>query len=111
MQSSKHDVDGSEISESGTATGTYDVPVTAGLTLHAKYVAAIINVFLKGGRVTATSNVDFTETGFTVSFHGTLKIVQGTGVYTHASGELQFKGAFNHSTFDMWAVTSGSATY
>ncbi len=111
MQQSKREIPGWEISESGSATGTYNVPITAGLTLGAKHVAAIVNIVLKRGTITATAEADFTETGATGRFHGTLKITHGTGIYKHASGELELKGGFNHVTFRMWAVTSGSSTY
>ncbi|HTC58754.1 MAG TPA: hypothetical protein VK691_01410 [Solirubrobacteraceae bacterium] len=111
MQQSEREIPGWEVSEIGTATGTYNVPITAGLMLGAKHVAAIVNIFLKGGTITATANADFTQTGVTGTFHGTLKITHGTGIYKHASGELGFKGGFNHVTFKMWAVTSGSGTY
>jgi hypothetical protein len=111
MEASNEEVDGAEISERGRAIGTYNVPITAGLTMHPKYVAAIVNIFLKGGTITAIASANFTSSGSTISFHGTLKISHGTGTYRHASGELQVRGAFNHLSFKSWAVTSGSGTY
>jgi hypothetical protein len=111
MEVSKHEIDGAEISESGRAAGSYNVPVTAGLTLHAKYVTAIINIFLKGGSITATADANFTQRGSTGTFNGTLKITHGTGAYNHAEGQLKLKGGFNHLTFKMWVVTVGTAKY
>ncbi|HEY5193391.1 MAG TPA: hypothetical protein VIJ39_05900 [Solirubrobacteraceae bacterium] len=111
MEASNEEIDGAEISERGRATGTYNVPITAGLTMHPKYVAAIVNIFLKGGTITAIASANFTSSGSTISFHGTLKISHGTGTYRHAAGELQIRGAFNHLTLKAWAVTSGSSTY
>lgn len=111
MEASNEEIDGAEISERGRATGTYDVPITAGLTMHAKYVTAIVNIFLKDGTITAIASANFTSSGSTISFHGTLKISHGTGTYRHASGELQLRGALNHLTLKSWAVTSGSGTY
>jgi hypothetical protein len=111
MEVSKHEIDGAEISESGYATGSYNVPVTAGLTLHAKYVTAIINIFLKGGSITATADANFTQKGSTGTFNGTLKITRGTGAYSRAQGQLKLKGGFNHLTFKMWVVAVGTAKY
>jgi hypothetical protein len=111
METSSKEIPGSEVSEAGHATGTYNVPVTAGVTIHAKHIAAVVNIFLKGGTITASANADFTESGASGTFHGTLKITHGTGTYRHASGQLAFNGGFNRVTLKMWVVTSGSASY
>jgi hypothetical protein len=111
MEFSKEEIAGTEISERGRATGTYDAPITAGLDFHAKHVTAIVTIFLKGGAITATALADFEQRGSTGTFHGTLTIAHGTGTYRHASGKLGLKGGFNHETLKMWVVTSGSGTY
>ncbi len=111
METSSKEIPGSEVSESGRATGTYNVPVSAGVTIHAKHIAAVVNIFLKGGTITASADADFTESGSGGTFHGTLKITHGTGTYRHASGQLAFNGGFNRTSLKMWVVTSGSASY
>jgi hypothetical protein len=111
LEPSKQEVPGSEISESGRATGTYNAPVLAGLTIHAHSVASVVTVFLKGGSITATANANFKFTGTVGNFHGTLAVSHATGTYRHASGHLTFRGAINRNTLKMWAVTSGSAKY
>jgi hypothetical protein len=111
LETSSKEIPGSEVSESGHATGTYNVPITAGVTIHAKHIAAVVNIFLKGGTITASADADFTESGSGGSFHGTLKIAHGTGTYRRASGQLAFNGGFNRVTLKMWVVTSGSASY
>lgn len=111
LTTSKQEVPGSEISESGAAKGTYDAPVLAGLTIHAHSVTAIVTIFLKGGSITASANASFEFTGEVGNFHGTLSVSHGTGTYKHATGHLAFRGAINRNSLKMWAVTSGSATY
>jgi hypothetical protein len=111
LEPGKQEVPGSEISESGRATGTYNAPVLAGLTIHAHSVTSVVTVFLKGGAITATANASFEVTGVVGNFHGTLTVSHATGTYRHASGHLSFRGAINRDTLKMWAVTSGSAKY
>jgi hypothetical protein len=111
LEPTRQEVPGSEISESGRATGTYNATVLAGLTIHAHSVRSVVTVFLKGGSITATANASFKLTGAVGNFHGTLTVSHATGTYRHASGHLSFRGAINRSTLKMWAVTSGSAKY
>jgi hypothetical protein len=112
LEWSNQDIPGSEIAESGRATGTYNVPVIAGLTFHAHSMTAIVTVFLKGGSITATTNVSFEFIGEVGKVHGILTVSHATGTYRHASGHLSFRGAINRNYPNkMWAVTSGSATY
>lgn len=111
LEPGKQEVPGSEISESGRATGTYNAPVLAGLTIHAHSVTSVVTVFLKGGSITASANASFEFTGVVGNFHGTLTVSHATGTYRHASGYLSFRGAINRDTLKMWAVTSGSAKY
>ncbi len=111
LEFSKQEIPGSEIAESGRATGTYNVPVTAGLTIHAHSVTAVVTVVLKGGSITARANASFEFTGEVGNFHGTLTVSHATGTYRHAEGHLTFRGAINRNTYKMWAVTSGSAKY
>ncbi len=111
LQTSKQEVPGAEISESGRAVGTYDAPVLAGLTIHAHSVTAIVTIYLKGGSITASANASFKFTGEVGNFHGTLNVSHATGTYRRATGHLTFTGAINRNTLKMWAVTSGSAKY
>ncbi len=111
LQPGQQEVPGSEISESGRATGTYNAPVLAGLTIHAHSVTSVVTVFLKGGSITASANASFVFKGVAGEFHGTLTVSHATGTYRHASGHLSFRGGINRDTLKMWAVTSGSAKY
>ncbi|HXP99703.1 MAG TPA: hypothetical protein VN845_06530, partial [Solirubrobacteraceae bacterium] len=104
METSSKEIPGSEVSESGHATGTYNVPITAGVTIHAKHIAAVVSILLKGGTITASADANFIESGSGGAFHGTLKITRGTGTYRHASGQLAFNGGFNRVTLKMWVV-------
>lgn len=111
LEFSKREIPGSEIAESGRATGTYNAPVIAGLTIHAHSVTAVVTVFLKGGSITASANASFKFAGEVGNFHGTLTVSHATGTFRHAAGHLTFRGAINRNTYKMWAVTSGSAKY
>jgi hypothetical protein len=111
LEPSKKEIPGSEISESGQATGTYKAAVIAGLTIHAHSVTAVVTVLLKGGSITARANASFKFTGEVGRFHGTLTVSHATGTYRHASGHLGFEGGINRNSLKMWAVTSGSAKY
>lgn len=111
LETSKQEVPGAEISESGRALGTYDAPVLAGLTIHAHSVTSIVTIYLKGGSITATADASFKFTGEVGNFHGTLYVTHATGTYRHATGHLTFTGAINRNTLKMWAVTSGTAKY
>jgi hypothetical protein len=111
LEPSKQEIPGSEISESGQARGTYNAPVTAGLTIHAHSVTAVVTVLLKGGSITARANASFKFTGEVGRFHGSLTVSHATGTYRHASGHLGFEGGINRNSLKMWAVTSGSAKY
>ncbi len=111
LETSRQNVPGAEISESGRAVGTYDAPVLAGLTIHAHSVTSIVTIYLKGGSITATADASFKFTGEVGNFHGTLQVTHATGTYRHAAGHLTFTGAINRNTLKMWAVTSGTAQY
>jgi hypothetical protein len=111
LRPSKREIPGSEISESGRATGTYNALVIAGLTFHAHSVAAVVTVFLNGGAITATANANFKVIGEVGDFNGTLSVIHATGTYRHATGHLTFRGAINRNSLKMWAVTSGSAKF
>jgi hypothetical protein len=111
LETSKREIPGSEISESGRAVGTYNAPVIAGLTIHAHSVTAIVTVYLKGGSISARANANFKFTGEVGNFEGTLTVGHSTGTYRHATGHLTFRGAINRNSLKMWAVTSGSAKY
>jgi hypothetical protein len=111
LETSKREIPGSEISESGRAVGTYNAPVIAGLTIHAHSVTAIVTVYLKGGSITGTANANFKFVGEVGNFQGTLVVGHSTGTYRHATGHLTFRGAINRNSLKMWAVTSGSAKY
>jgi hypothetical protein len=112
LEYSNQEIPGSEIAESGRATGTYNVPVRAGLTFHAHSMTAVVTVYLKGGSITATTNVSFEFVGEMSKIHGILTVSHATGTYKHASGQLSFRGAINRNYPNkMWAVTSGSAKY
>jgi hypothetical protein len=111
LEPSKHEIPGSEISESGQATGTYKAAVIAGLTIHAHSVTAVVTILLKGGSITARANASFKFTGEVGRFRGTLTVSHATGTYRHASGHLGFEGGINRNSLKMWAVTSGAAKY
>jgi hypothetical protein len=92
--------EGSSLDEHGTATGTYDAPVSAKLTIHPTYVTAIVTIFPRGGSITGTAEANYIVQKSTGYFGGTLTVTNGTGTFRHASGKsLGISGTINRYTF------------
>jgi hypothetical protein len=100
--------DGSALVEHGSATGTYNAPVTAILTIHPTSVTAIVTLFPKGGSLTGTAQANYIVKGSIGYFGGTLRITGGTGTYRHASGKaLGISGTINRENFNMTVKAHG----
>jgi hypothetical protein len=105
---------GASLVERGQATGTYNAPVWAEVTLRAKKVTAVVTIYPRGGSITGTAVASFTEVGTLYYFGGLFTIRHGTGKYRHTSEvagkALGFSGIFNHKTLNADEVkTNGEA--
>ncbi len=92
--------EGAALDERGHATGTYNAPVTAALTIHPTYVTATVTVYPRGGSITGSAQANYIVKGSTGYFGGTFTITRGTGTFSHASGKaLGISGTINRYTF------------
>jgi hypothetical protein len=101
----------STIGERGQATGTFNAPVTAALTLVPSHVTAIFTIYPHGGSISGTAHANYIVKDSIGYFGGTLTIMRGTGAYRHASGtNIGFSGTIDRQSFSMsikvhgWAV-------
>jgi hypothetical protein len=100
--------DGSALVEYGHATGTYDAPVSAVLTIHPSSVTATVTIFPKGGSITGTAQANYIVKGSIGYFGGTFTIAHGTGTYRHVSGKaLGISGTINRESFAMTVKAHG----
>lgn len=100
--------DGPALVEYGKATGTYDAPVEAILTIHSTSVTATVTIFPKGGSITGTAQAKYIVKGTIGYFGGNFAITRGTGTYRHVSGSaLGISGTVNRETFAMTVKAHG----
>jgi hypothetical protein len=88
---SKH---GFTLNEQGHASGT--IAGTIYIHLHivsVNRVTAEVNIYPSGGSITGYASASYHPAGSFASFTGTMRILRGTGRYSHASGSgLSFTG-------------------
>lgn len=100
--------DGAALAERGRATGTYNAPMTAILTIHPTYVTAVVTIFPRGGSITGTAQANYIVKSSTGYFGGTFTITKGTGAYRHASGKaLGISGTVNRYSFALTVKAHG----
>ena len=99
---------GSALLEHGHATGTYDAPVAATLTIHPTYVTALVTIFPRGGSVTGSARANYVVRNSTGYYGGSFTIIHGTGTFRHASGKaLGISGTIDRYTFAMTVKAHG----
>jgi hypothetical protein len=82
------------LNEQGSASGT----ISGSIYIHLRVVSptrvtAEVNIYPHGGSITGSATATFRSSGGVASFNGTMKLVRGTGRYSHASGSgLSFTG-------------------
>jgi hypothetical protein len=103
--------EGSEISERGQASGTYDAPVTAAFTIHPKSVTVVFTIYPRGGSIKGTAYANYKIVDSLGYFGGTFTLGRGTGKYRHASEvdgkALGFSGIINRNTFEVEVKAKG----
>jgi hypothetical protein len=104
--------EGSELTEHGHATGTYNAPVSATFTIHPKSVTALVTVYPRGGSITGTAHANYVVQNSYGYFGGAFTVTHGTGTYRHASGKaLGFSGTINRYTFAATVKAHGEVSY
>lgn len=104
--------EGSTLDEHGSATGTYNAPVIAKLTIHPTYVTAVVTVFPKGGSITGTAQANYIVQSSTGYFGGTFTVTHGTGTFRHVSGKaLGISGTINRYTFAATVKAHGEVSF
>lgn len=99
---------GSALLEHGHATGTYNAPVAATLTIHPTYVTAVVTIFPRGGSVTGRATANYVVRNSTGYYGGSFTIIHGTGAFRHASGNaLGISGTIDRYTFAMTVKAHG----
>lgn len=99
---------GAALLEHGHATGTYNAPVAATLTIHPTYVTAVVTIFPRGGSLTASARANYVVRNSTGYYGGSLTIVHGTGTFKHASGNaLGISGTIDRYTFAVTVKAHG----
>lgn len=100
--------EGAALDERGRATGTYNAPVTATLTIHPTYVTALVTVFPRGGSIAGRASASYIVRNSTGYYGGTFTITRGTGAFRHVSGNaLGISGTVNRYTFQMTVKAHG----
>jgi hypothetical protein len=100
--------EGAALFEHGHASGTYNAPVTATLTIHPTYVTAVVTISPRGGSLTGTARANYIVKGSTGYYGGNLTITRGTGSFRRISGKaLGFSGTVNRYTFAMTVKAHG----
>lgn len=99
---------GAALIEHGHATGTYNAPVAATLTIHPTYVTAVVTIFPRGGSVTGSAKANYVVKNSTGYYGGSFTITRGTGTFKHASGKaLGISGTIDRYTFAMTVKAHG----
>jgi hypothetical protein len=100
---------GVEITEEGTAVGSYPGSATTHLTFSAGKMTGTWSQHTTGG--TVRGRTDATIVGRSaqplVQFAGTAKITGGTGRFASASGTLRLTGTIRRSNYAIYEKTSG----
>jgi hypothetical protein len=102
---------GSTLTERGQATGTYDAPMTATLTIRPKSVTSVVTIYPRGGTIKGTAHANYVVQGSYGFFGGTLTLDRGTGAYRHVSEvngkPLGFSGKIQRFRFTMEVKAHG----
>jgi hypothetical protein len=80
-----HGEKGAAVVDYGEASGTYDAPLKAEMTLHGTYVSAVVTIYPHGGTIIGTAHADFKPVNEILYFGGTFKLSHGTGKFRNIS--------------------------
>jgi len=102
---------GFTLNEQGLASGTVKGTIYVHLSIvSSSRVTAELNIYPRGGSLTAHGNASYRKQSTLARFSGTMSIERGTGSYAHARGSgLSFSGTIQRSNDAVTVHVAGSA--
>jgi hypothetical protein len=104
------DAKGSYLIEEGQASGPLAGLVKARIRVTADISGSFV-FYPRGGSISGSGVGTLHESGMYASFGGTVKVLGGTGRYSHAHGTGGFYGVYNRQTLGVTIQTTGSLSY
>jgi len=103
---------GFTLNEQGRASGTAPATIYVHLKIvSTKRVTAEVNIYPKGGSISAYGSASYRRSGATGYFSGSLTIKRGTGSFSHANGSnLSFSGTIRRSDYAITVHVRGHVT-
>ncbi len=103
---------GSYLFEEGRASGALAGTVSARVRITAD-ISGSFTFYARGGAVRGYGSAKLNESGSYASFGGTLKVLGGTGRYSHASGTGRLYGVYDRRSprLELTIQTTGNLTY
>lgn len=103
---------GSYLFEEGQASGALAGTVSARVRITAD-ISGSFTFSSRGGSVRGYGSAKLNESGGYASFGGTLKVLGGTGRYSHASGSGRLYGVYNRRSprLELTIQTTGDLSY
>jgi hypothetical protein len=102
---------GSELIETGTATGTLPGSMNAHVNIGATISGTFTVTVRGGGSIKGHGSATPHGSGTYESYRGSLTVTGGTGRYTHARGHAGLYGTFNRKTYALVVQTTGQLSY
>jgi hypothetical protein len=104
------DARGSYLIEEGEASGPLAGLVKARMRVTAD-ISGSFTFYPHGGSISGRGVGALHESGVYASFGGTVKVLGGTGRYSHAHGEGGLYGVYNRKTLGLTIQTTGNLSY
>ncbi len=103
---------GSYLFEEGRASGALAGTVSARVRITAD-ITGSFTFYARGGSVRGYGSAKLNESGSYASFGGTLKVLGGTGRYSHAHGGGRLYGVYNRRSprLELTIQTTGNLSY
>jgi hypothetical protein len=103
---------GSYLIEEGPASGALAGTIKARVRITAE-IAGSFTFYSRGGSVSGYGSAKLHESGAYASFGGSLKVLGGTGRYTHARGGGKLYGVYNRRSprLELTIQTTGTLAY
>jgi hypothetical protein len=103
---------GSYLFEEGRASGALAGTVRARVRIAAD-ISGSFTFYSRGGAVRGYGSAKLNESGSYASFGGTLKVIGGTGRYSHARGGGRLYGVYNRRSprLELTIQTTGDLSY